>query len=228
MSATLNILKKNLNNSNITKDDMNAFKNNLIYKSNFIKPLNPILCAQFYIRTYNVDSNATIEIKSEAQYLDQYDKIALTKGKLKSISILAHKNTMNKKGLQNLLQLKNHEDFIDFFENNYIRCCLNFEDKQKREINLMPLFHYHSLLSINKAILSKEKSGNLQFGSSFYVSTNYSWKYLNFTKFQKSLSKIKIIYSPYSNKKYYIKLSQNIYDTLKILTNASRLKEFIK
>ncbi|WKC79420.1 hypothetical protein [Borreliella tanukii] len=228
MRAALSILKNNLNNSNLTKDNINAFKNNLIYKSQHTKPLNPILCTQFYIRTYNIDLNATIEIKSEAQYLDQYDKIALTKGKLKSISILAHKDTMNKKGLQNLLQLKNHEDFIYFFENHYIRCCLNFEDKQKREINLMPLFHYHSLLSINKAILSKENSGDLQFGSSFYVSTNYSWKYLNFTKFQKSLSKIKLIYSPYSNKKYYIKVNQNIYNTLKILTNASILKEFIK
>ncbi len=92
----------------------------------------------------------------------------------------------------------------------------------------MPLFHYHSLLSINKAILSNDKEGNLQFGSSFYVSTNHSWKYLNFAKFQKSLNKIKLIYSNYSNKKYYIKVSQSIYDALKILTNASRLKEFIK
>ncbi|APS99353.1 hypothetical protein Bmayo_04510 (plasmid) [Borreliella mayonii] len=207
---------------------MGAVKNNLIYKSQYLKPLNPILCTEFYIRTYNLDSNSTIEIKSEAQYLDQYDKITLTKGKLKSISILAEKNNMDKKGLKNLLQLKNHKDFNYFYENNYIRCCLNFEDKQKKEINLMPLFHYHSFLSINKAILSKEKDGNLQFGSSFYVSTNYSWKYLSFAKFQKSLNKIKLIYSPYSNKKYYIKVSQNIYDTLKILTNASNLKEFIK
>lgn len=207
---------------------MPAFKTNFTYKSEHIKPLNPILCAQFYIRTYNIDSNATIEIKSEAQYLDQYDQITLTKGKLKSISILAHKKSMDTKGLSNLLKLKNHEDFIYFYDNNYIRCCLNFEDKQKREINLMPLFHYHSLLSINKAILNQNKSGDLQFGSSFYVSTNYSWKYLSFTKFQKSLNKIKLIYSPYSNKKYYIKVSQNIYNTLKILTNASKLKEFIK
>lgn len=207
---------------------MPAFKTDFTYKSEHIKPLNPILCAQFYIRTYNIDSNATIEIKSEAQYLDQYDQITLTKGKLKSISILAHKKSMDTKGLSNLLKLKNHEDFIYFYDNNYIRCCLNFEDKQKREINLMPLFHYHSLLSINKAILSQNKSGDLQFGSSFYVSTNYSWKYLSFTKFQKSLNKVKLIYSPYSNKKYYIKVSQNIYNTLKILTNASKLKEFIK
>lgn len=207
---------------------MPAFKTDFTYKSEHIKPLNPILCAQFYIRTYNIDSNATIEIKSEAQYLDQYDQITLTKGKLKSISILAHKKSMDTKGLSNLLKLKNHEDFIYFYDNNYIRCCLNFEDKQKREINLMPLFHYHSLLSINKAILNQNKSGNLQFGSSFYVSTNYSWKYLSFTKFQKSLNKVKLIYSPYSNKKYYIKVSQNIYNTLKILTNASKLKEFIK
>ncbi|WP_215540774.1 hypothetical protein [Borreliella bavariensis] len=207
---------------------MPAFKTNYTYKSEHIKPLNPILCAQFYIRTYNIDSNATIEIKSEAQYLDQYDQITLTKGKLKSISILAHKKSMDTKGLSNLLKLKNHEDFIYFYDNNYIRCCLNFEDKQKREINLMPLFHYHSLLSINKAILNQNKSGDLQFGSSFYVSTNYSWKYLSFTKFQKSLNKVKLIYSPYSNKKYYIKVSQNIYNTLKILTNASKLKEFIK
>ncbi|AAT93820.1 MULTISPECIES: hypothetical protein [Borreliella] len=207
---------------------MPAFKTNFTYKSEHIKPLNPILCAQFYIRTYNIDSNATIEIKSEAQYLDQYDQITLTKGKLKSISILAHKKSMDIKGLSNLLKLKNHEDFIYFYDNNYIRCCLNFEDKQKREINLMPLFHYHSLLSINKAILNQNKSGDLQFGSSFYVSTNYSWKYLSFTKFQKSLNKVKLIYSPYSNKKYYIKVSQNIYNTLKILTNASKLKEFIK
>ncbi|WP_215537548.1 hypothetical protein [Borreliella bavariensis] len=207
---------------------MPAFKTNFTYKSEHIKPLNPILCAQFYIRTYNIDSNATIEIKSEAQYLDQYDQITLTKGKLKSISILAHKKSMDTKGLSNLLKLKNHEDFIYFYDNNYIRCCLNFEDKQKREINLMPLFHYHSLLSINKAILNQNKSGDLQFGSSFYVSTNYSWKYLSFTKFQKSLNKVKLIYSPYSNKKYYIKISQNIYNTLKILTNASKLKEFIK
>lgn len=207
---------------------MPAFKTDFTYKSEHIKPLNPILCAQFYIRTYNMDSNATIEIKSEAQYLDQYDQITLTKGKLKSISILAHKKSMDTKGLSNLLKLKNHEDFIYFYDNNYIRCCLNFEDKQKREINLMPLFHYHSLLSINKAILSQNKSGDLQFGSSFYVSTNYSWKYLSFTKFQKSLNKVKLIYSPYSNKKYYIKVSQNIYNTLKILTNASKLKEFIK
>ncbi|AEW69223.1 MULTISPECIES: hypothetical protein [Borreliella] len=207
---------------------MPAFKTNFTYKSEHIKPLNPILCAQFYIRTYNIDSNATIEIKSEAQYLDQYDQITLTKGKLKSISILAHKKSMDTKGLSNLLKLKNHEDFIYFYDNNYIRCCLNFEDKQKREINLMPLFHYHSLLSINKAILNQNKSGDLQFGSSFYVSTNYSWKYLSFTKFQKSLNKVKLIYSPYSNKKYYIKVSQNIYNTLKILTNASKLKEFIK
>ncbi|WP_031478275.1 hypothetical protein [Borreliella garinii] len=207
---------------------MPAFKTDFTYKSEHIKPLNPILCAQFYIRTYNIDSNATIEIKSEAQYLEQYDKITLTKGQLKSISILAHKKSMDEKGLNNLLKLKNHEDFIYFYENNYIRCCLNFEDKQKREINLMPLFHYHSLLSINKAILNQNKSGDLQFGSSFYVSTNYSWKYLSFTKFQKSLNKIKLIYSPYSNKKYYIKVSQNIYNTLKILTNASKLKEFIK
>ncbi|MBB6208336.1 hypothetical protein [Borreliella lanei] len=207
---------------------MSAVKNNLIYKSEHLKPLNPILYTQFYIRTYNVDSNATIEIKSEAQYLDQYDKITLTKGKLKSISILAQKNNMDKKGLKNLLQLKNHKDFYNFYENNYIRCCLNFEDKQKKEINLMPLFHYHSLLSINKAILGKEKDGDLQFGSSFYVSTNYSWKYISFAKFQKTLNKVKLIYSPYSNKKYYIKISQNIYDTLKILTNPSKLKEFIK
>ncbi|WP_029357959.1 hypothetical protein [Borreliella garinii] len=207
---------------------MPAFKTDFTYKSEHIKPLNPILCAQFYIRTYNIDSNATIEIKSEAQYLEQYDKITLTKGQLKSISILAHKKSMDEKGLNNLLKLKNHEDFIYFYENNYIRCCLNFEDKQKREINLMPLFHYHSLLSINKAILNQNKSGDLQFGSSFYVSTNYSWKYLSFTKFQKSLNKIKLIYSPYSNKKYYIKVSQNIYNTLTILTNASKLKEFIK
>lgn len=207
---------------------MPAFKTDFTYKSEHIKPLNPILCAQFYIRTYNIDSNATIEIKSEAQYLDQYDQITLTKGKLKSISILAHKKSMDTKGLSNLLKLKNHEDFIYFYDNNYIRCCLNFEDKQKREINLMPLFHYHSLLSINKAILNQNKSGDLQFGSSFYVSTNYSWKYLSFTKFQKSLNKVKLIYSPYSNKKYYIKVSQNIYNTLKILTNASKLKEFIK
>ncbi|WP_210371545.1 hypothetical protein [Borreliella garinii] len=207
---------------------MPAFKTDFTYKSEHIKPLNPILCAQFYIRTYNIDSNATIEIKSEAQYLEQYDKITLTKGQLKSISILAHKKSMDEKGLNNLFKLKNHEDFIYFYENNYIRCCLNFEDKQKREINLMPLFHYHSLLSINKAILNQNKSGDLQFGSSFYVSTNYSWKYLSFTKFQKSLNKIKLIYSPYSNKKYYIKVSQNIYNTLKILTNASKLKEFIK
>ncbi|ACL35113.1 hypothetical protein [Borreliella garinii] len=207
---------------------MPAFKTDFIYKSEHIKPLNPILCAQFYIRTYNIDSNATIEIKSEAQYLEQYDKITLTKGQLKSISILAHKKSMDEKGLNNLFKLKNHEDFIYFYENNYIRCCLNFEDKQKREINLMPLFHYHSLLSINKAILSQNKSGDLQFGSSFYVSTNYSWKYLSFTKFQKSLNKVKLIYSPYSNKKYYIRVSQNIYNTLKILTNASKLKEFIK
>lgn len=207
---------------------MPAFKTDFTYKSEHIKPLNPILCAQFYIRTYNIDSNATIEIKSEAQYLDQYDQITLTKGKLKSISILAHKKSMDTKGLSNLLKLKNHEDFIYFYDNNYIRCCLNFEDKQKREINLMPLFHYHSLLSINKAILSQNKSGDLQFGSSFYVSTNYSWKYLSFAKFQKSLNKVKLIYSPYSNKKYYIKVSQNIYNTLKILTNASKLKEFIK
>ncbi|WKC77583.1 hypothetical protein QIA30_00490 (plasmid) [Borreliella turdi] len=206
---------------------MNAIKN-LIYKSEYTKPLNPIFCTQFYIRTYNIDSNATIEIKSEAQYLDQYDKITLTKGKLKSISILAHKNSMDKRGLKNLLKLKNHKDFIYLYENNYIRCCLNFEDKYKREINLMPLFHYHSLLSINKAILNKDKSGDLQFGSSFYVSTNYSWKYLSFSKFQKSLNKVKLIYSPYSNKKYYIKISQNIYNTLKILTNALKLKEFIK
>lgn len=204
------------------------FKNNLVYKRKYIKPLNPILFTQFYIRTYNIKSNASIEIKSEAQYLGQYDKITLTKGKLKSVSILAHKNTMDKKGLKNLLKLKNHDDFNYFYENNYIRCCLNFEDKQKREINLMPLFHYHSLLSINQAILNKDKSGDLQFGSSFYVSTNYSWKYLNFTKFQKSLYKVKLIYSPYSNKKYYIKVSQNIYDTLKILTDASKLREFIK
>lgn len=207
---------------------MPAFKTDFTYKSEHIKPLNPILCTQFYIRTYNIDSNATIEIKSEAQYLDQYDQITLTKGKLKSISILAHKKSMDTKGLSNLLKLKNHEDFIYFYDNNYIRCCLNFEDKQKREINLMPLFHYHSLLSINKAILNQNKSGDLQFGSSFYVSTNYSWKYLSFTKFQKSLNKVKLIYSPYSNKKYYIKVSQNIYNTLKILTNASKLKEFIK
>ncbi|WNY67332.1 hypothetical protein [Borreliella lusitaniae] len=207
---------------------MNAFKKNLIYKSKYTNPLNPILCTEFYIRTYNTDLNAKIEIKSKAKYLDQYDNISLTKGKLKSISILAYKNHMDKKGLKNLLQLKKHEDFIHFYENNYIKCCLNFEDKQKREINLMPLFHYHSLLSINKAILNKERSGDLQFGSSFYVSTNYSWKYLNFTKFQKSLNKIKLIYSPYSGRKYYIKLSQNIYDTLKIITNASQLKEFIK
>ncbi|APQ15618.1 hypothetical protein BLA33_04540 (plasmid) [Borreliella garinii] len=207
---------------------MPAFKTDFTYKSEHIKPLNPILCAQFYIRTYNIDSNATIEIKSETQYLDQYDQITLTKGKLKSISILAHKKSMDTKGLSNLLKLKNHEDFIYFYDNNYIRCCLNFEDKQKREINLMPLFHYHSLLSINKAILNQNKSGDLQFGSSFYVSTNYSWKYLSFTKFQKSLNKVKLIYSPYSNKKYYIKVSQNIYNTLKILTNASKLKEFIK
>ncbi|AJA90754.1 hypothetical protein OY14_04655 (plasmid) [Borreliella chilensis] len=207
---------------------MNSFKNNLIYKSKYTKPLNPILCSQFYIRTYNTDSNATIEIKSEAQYLDQYDKITLTKGKLKSISILAHKNNMDKKGLKNLLKLKNHKDFINFYENNYIRCCLNFEDKQKKVINLMPLFHYHSLSSINKAITNKDKSGDLQFGSSFYVSTNYSWKYLNFTKFKKGLGKIKLIYSPYSNKKYYLKVSQNIYNTIEILTNTSKLKEFIK
>lgn len=207
---------------------MPAFKTDFIYKGEHIKPLNPILCAQFYIRTYNIDSNATIEIKSEAQYLDQYDQITLTKGKLKSISILAHKKSMDTKGLSNLLKLKNHKDFIYFYDNNYIRCCLNFEDKQKREINLMPLFHYHSLLSINKAILNQNKSGDLQFGSSFYVSTNYSWKYLSFTKFQKSLNKVKLIYSPYSNKKYYIKVSQNIYNTLKILTTASKLKEFIK
>ncbi|QFI14996.1 hypothetical protein QIA37_00525 (plasmid) [Borrelia sp. CA_690] len=207
---------------------MNAFKNNLIYKSKYTKPLNPILSTQFYIRTYEIDSNATIEIKSEAQYLEQCDKITLTKGKLKSISILAHKNNMDKKGLKTLLKLKNHKDFIYFYENNYIKCCLNFEDKYKREINVMPLFHYHSLLSINKAILNKNKSGDLEFGSSFYISTNHSWKYLNFTKFQKNLNKIKLIYSPYSNKKYYIKMSQNIYDTLQILTNATRLKEFIK
>ncbi|MBB6213410.1 hypothetical protein QIA17_00480 (plasmid) [Borreliella californiensis] len=207
---------------------MNAVKNNLIYKSEHIKPLNPILCAQFYIRNYAVDSNATIEIKSEAQYLEHYDKITLTKGKLKSISILAHKDSLDKKGLKNLLQLKNHKDFNYFYENNFIRCCLNFEDKHKREINLMPLFHYHSLLSINKAILNKDKYGDLQFGSSFYVSTNHSWKYLSFAKFQKSLNKVKLIYSPYSNKNYYIKVSQNIYNTLKILTNASNLKEFIK
>ncbi len=207
---------------------MSAIKNTLIYKNEHAKPLNPILCAQFYIRTYSIDSKAAIEIKSEANYLGQYDKITLTKGKLKSISILAHKTSMDKKGLKNLLQLKNHKDFNHFYENNYIRCCLNFEDKQKKELNLMPLFHYHSLLSINKAILSNDKEGNLQFGSSFYVSTNHSWKYLNFAKFQKSLNKIKLIYSNYSNKKYYIKVSQSIYDALKILTNASRLKEFIK
>lgn len=112
---------------------MPAFKTDFTYKSEHIKPLNPILCAQFYIRTYNIDSNATIEIKSEAQYLEQYDKITLTKGQLKSISILAHKKSMDEKGLNNLLKLKNHEDFIYFYENNYIRCCLNFEDKQKRE-----------------------------------------------------------------------------------------------
>ncbi len=62
---------------------MPAFKTDFTYKSEHIKPLNPILCAQFYIRTYNIDSNATIEIKSEAQYLEQYDKITLTKGQLK-------------------------------------------------------------------------------------------------------------------------------------------------
>ncbi|SCW38918.1 hypothetical protein SAMN02983004_00902 [Borreliella japonica] len=206
---------------------MNAVKYNLIHKNQYTKPLNAILCTQFYIRTYNIDSNAKIEVKSESQYLGQYDKIATTKGKLKSISILAHKNNMDKAGLKNLLKLKNHKDFNYFYENNYIRCCLNFEDKQKREINLMPLFHYHSLLSINKAILANNKSGDLQFGSSFYVSTNHSWKYLNFTKFQKSLSKLKLFYSSYSNKKYYIKVSQNIFNTLKILTNASKLKEFI-
>ncbi|MGF7101973.1 hypothetical protein [Borreliella kurtenbachii] len=207
---------------------MSAIENTLIYKNEHTKPLNPILCTQFYIRTYSVDSNAAVEIKSEAHYLDQYDKITLTKGKLKSISILAHKTSMDKKGLKNLLQLKNHKDYNYFYENNFIRCCLNFEDKQKKELNLMPLFHYHSLSSINKAILSKDKTGNLQFGSSFYVSTNHSWKYLSFAKFQKSLNKVKLIYSAYSNKKYYIKISQSIYDTLKILINASRLKEFIK
>ncbi|QMU99770.1 hypothetical protein F0310_04935 (plasmid) [Borrelia sp. A-FGy1] len=193
-------------------------------KDNF----NPFMQSQYYIRTYNLNLNSSMEIKVETRALGNQNHILLTKASLKSISILAHKKSMNRKGIQNLIKLKKHTEFNLFYDKNNIKFSLNFEDKNKRTINLVPHLNYHGLLSIYNAIKEGPKSGSLLFESSFYITIDYKWTFLNFLEFEKKLTKIKLIHSHETKYLYYLSISKNINKLLKILINNKKLKEFIK
>ncbi|AWG43332.1 hypothetical protein CR532_04845 (plasmid) [Candidatus Borreliella tachyglossi] len=193
-------------------------------KDNF----NPFMQAQYYIRTYPLQLNASIELKAETTSLDNQNIIMLTKAKLKSLSILAHKRSMNRKGIQNLIKLKNHADFKLFYDNNNIKYSLNFEDNHKKTINLIPYLNYHGLFSLHSAIKETPTSGTLLFASSFYVAIDFKWTYLNFLEFQKQITKIKLIHSRQLQYSYYLSISKNISQLLEILIDSKQLKEFIR
>ncbi|AYE36904.1 hypothetical protein DB313_04570 (plasmid) [Borrelia turcica IST7] len=193
-------------------------------KDNF----NPFMQSQYYIRTYDLDLKTNMELKVETSVLGNQNHILLTKANLKSVSILAHKRSMNRKGMQNLIKLKKHADFNLFYDRNNIKYSLNFKDKKKRTINLVPHLNYHGLLSIYNAINEDLKSGTLLFESSFYVAIDYKWTFLNFLEFEKKLTKIKLIHSPETKYFYYLSMSKNINELLKTLINTRELKEFIK
>nr|WKT13987.1 hypothetical protein LKV13_05075 [Borrelia sp. BU AG58] len=213
----------------INKPIDHAFiQDNLIDMGNLKDNLNPFIQSQFYIRTYELDLNASMEVKVETNVLGNQNQILLTKANLKSISILAHKRSMNRKGMQNLIKLKKHTDFNLFYDRNNIKYSLNFEDRNKRTINLVPHLNYHGLLSIYNAIKEDPKSGRLLFESSFYVAIDYKWTFLNFLEFEKKLTKIKLIHSPGLRHLYYLSISKNINELLKTLIDTKQLKEFIK
>ncbi|UGQ17947.1 hypothetical protein [Borrelia sp. RT1S] len=203
-------------------------QDNLIDMGNLRDNFNPFMQSQYYIRTYDLDLNANMELKVETSLLGNQNQILITKAHLKSISILAHKRSMNRKGMQNLIKLKKHTEFNLFYDRNNIKYSLNFEDKNKRTINLVPHLNYHSLLSIYNAIKEDLKCGSLLFESSFYVAIDYKWTFLNFLEFEKKLTKIKLIHSPESKHFYYLSISKNISELLKTLIDTRQLKEFIK
>ncbi|WKC58657.1 hypothetical protein [Borrelia sp. P9F1] len=201
---------------------------NLIDMGNLRDNFNPFMQSQYYIRTYDLDLNTNMELKVETSLLGNQNQISLTKARLKSISILAHKRSMNRKGMQNLVKLKKHTEFNLFYDRNNIKYSLNFEDRNKRTINLVPHLNYHGLLSIYNAIREDLKSGSLLFESSFYVAIDYKWTFLNFLEFEKKLTKIKLIHSPESKYFYYLSISKNINELLKTLIDTRQLKEFIR